>query len=86
MLSRQAREEQNRMEEEEKWIKTKVHGIDGKKSKDSVQETCFFIIHINKHVVVSHYSSTYYFIYAREPFLQLHPLKNIFNTCYYRQY
>lgn len=50
-LERQAREEQNRMEEEEKWIKTKVHGIDGKKSKDSVQETCFFIIHINKHVV-----------------------------------
>ena len=68
MLSRQAREEQNRMEEEEKWIKTKVHGIDGNKSRDSVQETCFFIIHINKHVVVSHYSSTYNFIYMREFF------------------
>lgn len=43
--------EKRKKEEEQRWIQTKVFGIDSRKSLVDLAETSFFVIHFNKHTV-----------------------------------
>ena len=50
---RQALMRRRKIEVEQRWIEQKIYGNDGRKHMSALAETSFFIIHFNKHIVVS---------------------------------